>query len=145
MGTATGLTAVLVLLASAVGSGLMLWAAGARRRAAQLTLDNSRLEADRLTRQAERDAESIRKEAALEAREAAHSITAAAEGRARERQQEISSLEQALADKTRSLADRLSATARLEQDLRARAGCGARECGSGRDRTQRTARRRPSS
>lgn len=120
MGTPSGLAALLVLLASVAGSGLMLWAAGTRRRAAQLLLDNARTEADRIARQAERDAENIRKEATLAAREEAHAITSAAEARIREQQQEITSLEQALADKTRSLADRLSATARLEEELRAR-------------------------
>jgi ribonuclease Y len=77
-------------------------------------------EADGVRAQAERDAESLRKEAALEAREAAHTLAAAAEQRIRERQQEIAGLEQTLADKTRSLADRLAATTRLEEDLRTR-------------------------
>ena len=43
-----------------------------------------------------------------------------AEVQARERRQEIVGLEQILADKTRSLADRIAGTDRLEQDLRAR-------------------------
>ena len=127
MGTPTGLAALLVLLASAAGGGVILWAAAARRRAAQLLLDNASTESNRVTRQAERDAESIRKEAALEAREAAHAVSSAAEIRVRERQQAITSLEhalaektQALADQTRTLAERLSATDRLEQELRAR-------------------------
>ena len=119
MGTPTGL-ALLVLLASAAGGGFILWGAAARRRAAQQALDSARSEAERLARQAEREAENLRKEAAIEAREAAHALTSAAEQRARERQQEITALEQAFADKTRSLADRLSATARTEQDLRLR-------------------------
>jgi len=119
MGTPTGL-ALLVLLASAAGGGFILWGAAARRRAAQQALDSARNEAERLTRQAEREAENLRKEAAIEAREAAHALTSAAEQRARDRQQEITALEQTLADKTRSLADRLSATSRAEQDLRLR-------------------------
>ena len=77
-------------------------------------------EAERLLKQAERDAETLRKEAALEAREKAHELTAGAEQQARDRRQEIIALEQALADKTRALADRLGTTDRLEQDLRAR-------------------------
>jgi ribonuclease Y len=119
MGTPS-VAALLVLLASAAGGGFIVWGALSRRRSAQLLLDNTRAEADRLARQAEREADTIRKEAALEAREAAHTLTAAADQRARERQQEITTLEQALADKTRALADRLAATARLEEDLRAR-------------------------
>jgi len=119
MGTPS-VAALLVLLASAVGGGSIVWAAASRRRAAQTTLQTARAEADRLTKQAEREADTIRKEAALEARESAHTLSTAAEQRARDRQQEITSLEQALADKTRALADRLSATARVEEDLRAR-------------------------
>jgi ribonuclease Y len=112
--------ALLALLASAAGAGIILWGAAAKRRAALTTLERARADADRVAKQAEREADTIRKEAELEAREAAHALTSAAEKRARERQQEISTLEQALADKTRSLADRLSATARLEENLRAR-------------------------
>ena len=118
MGTPSGLAALLVLLASVAGAGSLLWGAVVRRRTAQLTLQNAIAEAQRVTTQAGREAENIRKEAALEAREAAHALTAAAEQRARERQEEVVSLQQALSDKTRSLADRLAATARLEQDLR---------------------------
>ena len=119
MGTPSGLAALLVLLAGAA-AGIILWGAAASRRAARHLLDTARTDADRLVTQATRDAESLRKEAALEAREAAHAIAAAADQRARDRQQEIAALEQALAEKTRSLADRLAATARLDQDLHAR-------------------------
>jgi ribonuclease Y len=80
----------------------------------------ARLEAERVTRQAEREAESLRKEAALEARELAHQLASNAETTARARQQEIITLEQSLADRTRALADRITATDRLEKDLRAR-------------------------
>ena len=108
-----------MLLAGAAGAGLLLWAAAGRRRGAQLALQTAASDASRIIKQAERDADNLRKEAALEAREAAHAVTSSAEQRARDRQQEISSLEQALADKTKSLAERLAATSRLEQDLRA--------------------------
>jgi len=62
----------------------------------------------------------LRKEAAIEAREKAHTIAAEADQRMRERREEMLALEQQLADKTRALADRLTATDRLEQDLRGR-------------------------
>jgi ribonucrease Y len=119
MGTPSGLAALLVLLAGASGAGLLLWGAAGRRRSAQLTLQAATSDAARIIKQAERDGESIRKEAALEARESAHAVTSAAEAKARETQHQISTLEQSLAEKTRSLADRLSATTRLEQELRA--------------------------
>jgi ribonuclease Y len=130
MGT-PGLSVVLLLLAGLAAAGVILWGAASRRREAerllsnasteaQRLLSNASTEAERVRARAERDAESLRKEAAIEAREAAHALTATAEERIRQRQQEIASLEGALADKTRSLADRLAATTRLEEDLRAR-------------------------
>jgi ribonuclease Y len=116
----TGLAAVATLLASVLAGGALIWGAASRLRTADGTLKQANTEADRLRRQAERDAESLRKEAALEAREKAHELAADAERHARERREEIVGLEQSLADKTRSLADRLAATDRLEQELRGR-------------------------
>jgi ribonucrease Y len=116
----TGLAAVAAVIAIVVASGALFWGAASRKRAAAQTLEKATHEADRLLRQAERDAETLRKEAALEAREKAHEIAAEADRQARDRRQEIVGLEQTLADKTRGLADRLAATDRLEQDLRAR-------------------------
>ena len=116
----TGLAAVAALVASVLASGALIWGAASRRRAANDTLQKASTEADRVLRQAERDAETLRKEATLEAREKAHELAADAERHARERRQEIVGLEQTLADKTRALADRLAATDRLEQELRAR-------------------------
>jgi ribonuclease Y len=95
------------------------WMASGRRRRDGL-LAQARSESDRIVRQAERDAESLRKEAALEAREKAHALAAESERGARDRQNEILNLEQALADKTRALAERIASADRLEQDLRAR-------------------------
>jgi ribonuclease Y len=90
------------------------------RLAVERLLQQTELSAQNLLRQAERDAETVRKEAAVAAREKAHEIAAEAERLARERRQEILALEQALADRTRELADRITATDRLEQELRAR-------------------------
>src|SRR5436190_15634689 len=115
-----GLASIATLLVSVIASGALVWAANSRRRAAADVARNARTEADRTLAQAERDAENLRKEAALEAREKAHDLAAEAEKQARDRRQEIIGLEQGLADKTRALADRLAATDRVEQDLRAR-------------------------
>jgi ribonuclease Y len=121
MGTPSALvTALGALLVSAVASGVMLWTAAQRRRAAAQSVDRAREELETLRRQAAREADTLRKEAALEARERAHELAAEADRHARERQQEIVGLEQSLADKTRALADRLASTDRLEQELRAR-------------------------
>ena len=83
-------------------------------------LAQAELNTQTLLKQAERDADTLRKEAAIEAREKAHAIAAEADQRLRERREEVLTLEQQLADKTRALADRLTASDRLEQDLRAR-------------------------
>ena len=90
------------------------------RAAVDRLLQQTEQHAQNLLKQAERDAETLRKEASVAAREKAHEIASEAEREARERRQEILTLEQALADKTRALADRLTATDRLEQELRAR-------------------------
>jgi ribonucrease Y len=110
---------------------LMLRATNARRTATEVAaheakatvtqlLKQTEQSAQNLLRQAERDADALRKEAAIASREKAHEVAAEAERHARERRAEILTLEQSLADKTRTLADRITATDRLEQDLRAR-------------------------
>ena len=108
------------LISAVIAVAAIAWWLANRRRLARETIERAQAEAERVTRQAERDAENLRKEAQLEAREKAHEIAAEAEQHARKQRQEIVSLEQALADKTRALADRIAATDRLEQDLRAR-------------------------
>jgi len=105
---------------AAVGVGIIMWWVASRRRIATETIQRAQSEADRLARQAERDAETLKKEVLLSAREKAHELASDAERQARERLKEIGSLEQALADKTRTLADRLAIIDRQEQDLRGR-------------------------
>jgi ribonuclease Y len=121
MGTPSALvTALGTILAGVAASGAILWAAAQRRRAAIEIGEKAREEAERLLRNAARDADNVRKEAAIEAREKAHDLAASAEQQARVRRQEIIDIEQTLAEKTRALADRLALTDRLDQDLRAR-------------------------
>ena len=107
---------ILFALVAAV-SIVFWWLASRRRIAAAETVDRARAEADRLVRQAERDAETLRKEAALEAREKAHTVAADSDKQIRQRRDEIASLEQALSEKTRTLTDRLASCDRLEKDL----------------------------
>jgi ribonuclease Y len=114
---AYALVSLFLLLATV---GAVLWWIANHRRIAADTVGRAQADAERITRQAERDAEALRKEIALEAREKAHSDAAEAERQLRQRREEILSLEQALADKTRTLADRLAAYNRVEQDQRAR-------------------------
>ena len=119
-----GLPAVYYLAAAAIllfiTFSMLAWWTASGRRQAEAALVQARTESERIVRQAERDAESVRKEAALEAREKAHLLAAETDRTARDRQQEIVTLEQALADKTRALAERITTADRLEQDLRAR-------------------------
>ncbi len=98
----------------------IFWWIATNKRIAAETVGRAQTEAGRITRQAERDAESVRKEAALEAREKAHANTAEVERQLGRRRDEMLSLEQALAEKTRALADRLAANDKVERDLRAR-------------------------
>ncbi len=107
------------ITAGVAGAVFMYWL-GSRRRIATETVIRAREEAERLARDARRETEALKKEAALEAKERAHEVLAETERQARERQQEIGVLEQTLADKTRALADRISATEKLDQDLRNR-------------------------
>jgi ribonuclease Y len=120
MGTPFGLAALGAILAAALAATALLWGAATRRHAAADALKKAYDESERVLRQAERDAESLRKEAALEAREKAHEISTDTERQTRERRQEIVALEQLLSDKARALADRLATTDRVEQELRAR-------------------------
>ena len=100
--------------------GAIVWWVTTHRTMAAETIGRAQADSERITRQAERDAETIRKEATLEAREKAHAAAAEAERQMREKRDQILNLEQALADKTRALADRLAANDRVEQELRAR-------------------------
>src|SRR5688500_19950321 len=103
------------LVTAVVAGGIFAWWLASRRRIAEETIGRARTEAERVTRQAERDAETLLKEAAIAAREKAHELSTEGERQMRERRQEIIGLEATLADKTRALADRLAATDRLEQ------------------------------
>ena len=119
MGTAA-VSVILAAFVAALSLAAMAWWMGSRRQLADEIVARAEAQASQLQQQAQRDAEGTRKEAQLEAREKSHELMAQAERLARDRRQEIASLEQVLADKTRELADRLTATDKLEQELRAR-------------------------
>src|SRR5215204_3943579 len=108
------------VLADIAGFATLLWWLLSRKRLAAETVGRAEEHGQQIRRQAERDAESIKKEAQLEARERTHTVLADAESKARDRQLEITLLDQALADRTRTLADRITGTEKLERDLRAR-------------------------
>jgi ribonuclease Y len=134
MGSAVTVVTIVVLAGGIIiplAVYLILRATNARRIAGEVAaqeakaavtqlLKQTEQTAQNLLKQAERDADALQKEAAIAAREKAHEVAADADRQARERRAEIISLEQGLADKTRALADRLTATDRLEHDLRGR-------------------------
>jgi ribonuclease Y len=116
----TQIVSLLVLVVVLLGAGGATWWVASQKRIAAAVINGAQTEADRISRQAQRDAENLRKEAALELRERAHAASAEAEQEVRRRRDEILALEQALADKTRALADRLAISERTDQALRAR-------------------------
>ena len=61
------------ITAAISGGAVTYWLVSARRSMGA-AVDRARAEADQITRQAEREAETLRKEAALEARERAHEL-----------------------------------------------------------------------
>ena len=107
-------------VADIVGIGALVWWYSSQKRHAAETLTRAEQQLRDRRVQAERDAESLKKEAQIDARERSHALLAEAEHQARTRQQEIIGLEQALADRTRTLADRIAVSERLERELRTR-------------------------
>jgi ribonuclease Y len=108
-------------LVTLLAAGLVFaWWVANRKRIAAETVGRAEEQALRVLRDAERDAEAKKKEALLEAKEKAHELAAGAEREARTRRQEISTLEQTLVDKTRALSERITATDKLDQELRGR-------------------------
>jgi ribonuclease Y len=108
------------LIAAIVG-GLMfaMWVASRKRIAAD-TVGRAQEQAQRLARDAERDAEATKKEALLAAKEKAHDILMEAERQARSDRQQAAALEQALQRRESAAAERLSTIERVEKDLAAR-------------------------
>jgi ribonuclease Y len=109
------------VLVTLLAAGLVFaWWVANRKRIAAETIGRAEEQALRVLRDAERDAETRKKEALLEAKEKAHELAAGAEREVRARRQEMLTLEQTLADKTRALADRITASDKLDQELRGR-------------------------
>src|SRR5262249_8594250 len=101
---------------AAAGAVFVLWVANRKRIAAE-TIGRAEEHAQRLTKDAEREAETRRKEALVDAKEKAQDILAEAERQARaERQQQVT-VEQTLARRESQLVERQAAVERLERDL----------------------------
>jgi ribonuclease Y len=108
-------------LVAALVAGVMfaVWVAN-RKRIAANTVGRAEEQAQRLARDAERDAETTKKEAILEAKEKAHDILVEAERQARSDRQQASALEQTLLRRESASADRQAALDRLEKELASR-------------------------
>jgi len=93
---------------------------GSRRRIAAETVGRAEEQAQRLLKDAERDAETRRKEALLDAKEKAHEVLVAADRQAREERQQAATLEATLARRESALVDRQASIERIEKELSAR-------------------------
>ena len=113
--------ALVAAVASAVVCAVMfaVWVANRKRIAAD-TIGRAEAQAQRLAKDAERDAETTKKEALLEAKEKAHDILMEAERQARTDRQQAATLEQTLSRREAAAAERQSAIDRLEKELSAR-------------------------
>ncbi len=101
----------------ALAGGAFAWWLATRKRLAEDTIGRAEAQAERLVRDAERDAETRRKETLLEAKEKAHDIVAEAERQTRQERQQAATLEQTLLRRDAALADRQLALERTEADL----------------------------
>ena len=108
-----------VVAAIVAGAMFAVWVANRKRIAAD-TVGRAEEQAQRLARDAERDAETTKKEALLEAKEKAHDILMEAERQARSDRQQASTLEQTLLRRESAAAERQGAIDRLEKELAAR-------------------------
>jgi ribonucrease Y len=107
--------------AALVAGGIVfaIWIANRKRIAAE-TVGRAEEQAQRLTRDAQRDAETHKKEALLEAKEKAHELVMDAERQAHQQRQQASALEQTLGKRESAAAERQSAVERIEKELTAR-------------------------
>ena len=107
--------------AALVAGGIVfaIWIANRKRIAAE-TVGRADEQAQRITRDAQRDAETHKKEALLEAKEKAHELVMDAERQAHQQRQQASALEQILGKRESAIGERQSAVDRVEKELTAR-------------------------
>jgi ribonucrease Y len=95
------------------------WVASRKRLAAE-TIGRAEEQAQRVLKDAERDADARKKEALLDAKEKAHDVLVEADRQARQERQQAAALEQTLTRRESILADRQLSIDRLEKELTAR-------------------------
>jgi len=103
----------------AAGIVFAVWVANRKRIAAE-TIGRAEEQAERLARDAARDAETLKKEAILEAKEKSHGLQMEAERQALHQRQQADALDQALTKRESAIADRLAAIERIERELAGR-------------------------
>jgi ribonuclease Y len=101
------------------GAVFAVWVANRKRIAAE-TIGRAEEQALRVTKDAERDAESRKKEALLDAKEKAHDLVSQAERQANQSRQQAQALEQTLSRREAAVTDRQTAQERLDKDLAGR-------------------------
>jgi ribonuclease Y len=111
------LAAVVTLIVT--GVMFAVWVTNRKRIAAD-TVGRAQEQAQRLVKDAERDAETTKKEAVLEAKEKAHDILVDAERQARAERQQAAAQEQQLSRRESATAERQTTIDRLEKELAAR-------------------------
>jgi ribonucrease Y len=95
------------------------WVASRKRLAAE-TIGRAEEQAQRVLKDADRDADARKKEALLDAKEKAHDVLVEADRQARQERQQAAALEQTLTRRESILADRQLSIDRLEKELTAR-------------------------
>ncbi len=108
-----------LVAAIVAGSMFAVWVANRKRIAAD-TVGRAEAQAERLSKDAERDAETTRKAALLDAKEKAHEILMEAERQARTDRQQAAALEQTLSRRESAAAERQSVIERLEHEFSGR-------------------------
>jgi ribonuclease Y len=108
-----------LVAAIVAGSMFAVWVANRKRIAAD-TVGRAEAQAERLSKDAERDAETTRKAALLDAKEKAHEILMEAERQARTDRQQAAALEQTLSRRESAATERQSVIERLEHELSGR-------------------------
>lgn len=106
----------IILTLLTAGGALLIWVMTRRRVAAQ-TIGQAEQEAERILRDATRDAETQQKELVLAAKEQTHELVRKAEADARQKLDTVTDLEKTLAEQTRSVTDRAAAIEKTEQAL----------------------------
>lgn len=120
MGLYLGYLTNLLVTAVAAAAVFAYWVANRKRIAAE-TVGRAEEQAQRVLKDAERDADTGKKEALLEAKEKAHEMRLDAERQARERADQLAAIEQRLSKRETVVSERATSAERKDKDLQARA------------------------